>query len=345
MPTHTLAEIAKAVSGAVRGDPTLRISGVSGVEEAGPTDITWLSHERFAGRLGASRAGAVLVPEQYGATPMPAILVADPSRAIITVLERFAPPVRRPPAGVHASAIVSPSARLAPDAAVGPWVVIEAGATIGQRTVLHANVYIGADAVIGCDCELWPGVVVRERCTLGDRVTIHPNATIGADGFGYQFFDGKHNKIPQIGTVVIEDDVEIGANSAIDRAKFGATRIGRGTKIDNLVQVAHNVQIGPHCMIVAQCGIAGSARLGTGVVLGGQVGVRDHVVLHDGVQSAACACISKDIPPGTTVIGAPAVEHEQWIRERGKLRRLARIADELQGLIERVERLEAAADD
>jgi UDP-3-O-[3-hydroxymyristoyl] glucosamine N-acyltransferase len=188
-------------------------------------------------------------------------------------------------------------------------------------------------------------VVLRERCTLGDRVVVHPNTTIGADGFGYQFFDGKHNKIPQIGTVIIEDDVEIGANSTIDRAKFGATRIGRGTKIDNLVQIAHNVQIGPHCVIVAQCGIAGSARLGTGVVLGGQVGVRDHAVLHDGVQSAACACISKDVPAGTTVIGSPALEQEQWIRERGRLRRLARVADQLQGLIERVERLEAAADD
>lgn len=345
MKSHTLAEIAKWMGGAVRGDSSQRINGVSGIEEAGPTDITWIAHERYAGKLAASKAGAVLVPETYGETRMPAVLVSDPSRAIITVLNHFAPAASRPPQGVHPSATVSPSAKLSRDVAIGPYVTIGSGARIGDGCVLHANVFVGEDVALGKGCELWPGVVIREGCQLGDRITIHPNATIGADGFGYQFFDGRHNKIPQIGIVVIEDDVEIGANSTIDRAKFGATRIGRGTKIDNLVQVAHNVQIGPNCMIVAQCGIAGSARLGQGVVLGGQVGVRDHAVLHDGAQSAACACISKDVPAGTTVIGTPAQEQEQWIRERGKLRRLARLADELQGLIQRVERLEASAND
>jgi UDP-3-O-[3-hydroxymyristoyl] glucosamine N-acyltransferase len=345
MKSHTLAEIAKWVGGAVRGDPAVRITGVAGVEEAQPSDITWLSHERFASKLAASPAGAVLVPQHYGETRMPAVLVSDPARAIITVLEHFAPPAPRPAAGVHATACVSPSAKLSPQVAIGPYVVVGDGAHIGEGCVLHSHVFIGSDVTIGRSCELWPGVVIRERCKLGDRVIIHPHATIGADGFGYQFFDGKHNKIPQIGTVIVEDDVEIGAGSAIDRAKFGATRIGRGTKIDNLVQVAHNVRIGPNCMIVAQCGIAGSARLEQGVVLGGQVGVRDHVVLHEGVQSAACACISKDVPAGTTVIGAPAAEQEQWIRERGRLRRLARLADQLQGLIERVERLESSTND
>lgn len=343
MKPVTLAEIAKWVGGAVRGDASVRVSGVAGVEEATASDVTWVSHERFTPKLATSKAGAALVPEGFGATTMPAVLVPDVSKAIITVLERFAPPVPRPAVGVHPSAIVSPLAKTGRDIAIGANVTISDGATIGERCVIHPNVFIGADVTLGADCEIWPGVVIRERCTLGARVIIHPNTTIGADGFGYQFFGGRHNKIPQIGTVVIEDDVEIGANSTIDRAKFGATRIGRGTKIDNLVQVAHNVQIGPLCMIVAQCGIAGSARLGTGVVLGGQVGVKDHVVLHDGAQSAACASISKDIPAGVTVIGSPAIEHEQWVRERGKLRRLARVADQLQGLIERVERLEAAA--
>jgi UDP-3-O-[3-hydroxymyristoyl] glucosamine N-acyltransferase len=175
-------------------------------------------------------------------------------------------------------------------------------------------------------------------------VVIHPNSTIGADGFGYQFINGRHTKIPQIGTVHIEDDVEIGANSYIDRAKCGATVIGRGTKIDNLVQVAHNVRTGPDCMIVAQTGIAGSARLGRLVVLGGQVGVRDHVTLNDGAQAAACAAISKDVPAGTTVIGMPAVEHEEFVRERAKIRRLPKMAEQLADLVKRVERLEASAD-
>jgi UDP-3-O-[3-hydroxymyristoyl] glucosamine N-acyltransferase len=210
---------------------------------------------------------------------------------------------------------------------------------------LHANVYVGDETSLGASCELWPGVVVRERCTLGDRVIIHPNTTIGADGFGYQFIEGKHVKIPQIGTVTIENDVEIGANCSIDRAKFGTTRIGTGTKIDNLVQVAHNVQIGPACVIVAQCGIAGSTRLGKCVVLGGKVGVRDHVTLHDGVQSAACACISKDIPAGTTVIGQPAVPADQFAREQGKIRRLPSLFEQVEALAKRVAQLEGTADD
>jgi UDP-3-O-[3-hydroxymyristoyl] glucosamine N-acyltransferase len=286
-----------------------------------------------------------VVPETFGATPMAAILCEDPALAIATILERFAPVVPRPEPGVHPSAIVAASARLGRDVAVGPCAVIGERAQIGDRSVIHAQVFVGAEVSIGQEVELWPGVVVRERCTISDRVVIHPNTTIGADGFGYQYVDGRHAKIPQIGTVVIEEDVEIGANCAVDRAKFGATQIGRGTKIDNLVQVAHNVQIGPGCMIVAQCGIAGSARLGRGVVLGGKVGIRDHASLGDGAQAAACACISKDVPAGHKVFGSPAIEYDQYIRERGKLRRLPQMADQLKALMERIERLEAATDD
>ena len=342
--TYTLAEIAKWVGGVVRGDASTRISGVAGIEEAEPDQVTWLSHDKYAAQLRVSKAGAVVAPESCGETPMPAVLCPDPSLAIATILARFAPPVPRPPVGVHPSAAVAASVKLGRDVAIGPNVVIGDGARVGDRSVLHAGVFIGADSTLGADCELWPGVVIRERCTLGDRVIVHPNTTVGADGFGYQFVNGQHQKIPQIGTVVIEDDVEIGANCAIDRAKFGATRIGAGTKIDNLVQVAHNVRIGPSCIIVAQCGIAGSARLGRGVVLGGQVGVRDHVTLHDGMQCAACSCISQDVPAGVTVMGAPAVEREQYVREHAALRRAPRLADQLAELIKRVERLEASAD-
>jgi UDP-3-O-[3-hydroxymyristoyl] glucosamine N-acyltransferase len=342
--TFTLAEIAKWVGGAVRGDAAVKIAGVSGVSEAGPGEITWLTHEKYARGLAQSKAAAVVVPENYGATPMPAVLVRNPSVAIITILERFAPPPARPAVGVHPSAILGERVRLGQNVAIGPGAVVSAGASIGDSTVLHANVFVGQDTCVGADCEFWPGVVVRERCTIGSRVIIHPNTTIGADGFGYQFVEGRHVKIPQIGTVTIEDDVEIGANSAIDRAKFGTTRIGEGTKIDNLVQVAHNVQIGPGCLLVAQCGIAGSARLGKGVVLGGKVGVRDHVSLNDGMQSAACACISKDVPAGATVIGSPAMEQEQFLRERAKVRRLPSLFEQVEALVKRVEQLEASAD-
>lgn len=342
--SHSLAEIAKWVNGAVRGDAGVRISGVWGVEEAEAGHITWLTHEKYARKLAACRASAVLVPENYGPTPMPAVLVANPSLAIITLLERFAEPLPRPAAGVHPSAIVDDRAKLGRNVAVGPHVVIAAGATIGDDTVVHANVFVGENTSVGSGCEFWPNVVIRERCVIGNRVIIHPNTTVGADGFGYQFIEGRHVKIPQIGTVIIEDDVEIGSNSAVDRAKFGTTRIGRGTKIDNLVQVAHNVQIGAGCVLVAQCGIGGSARLGQGVVLGGKVGVRDHIVIHDGAQSAACACLSKDVAAGTTVFGSPAVEQEQWLRERAKVRRLGSLFEQVERLAKRVEQLEATAD-
>ncbi|HPZ97492.1 MAG TPA: UDP-3-O-(3-hydroxymyristoyl)glucosamine N-acyltransferase [Phycisphaerae bacterium] len=342
--TFSLAEIAKWVNGAVRGDATVKIDSVCGIAEARPGQITWLAHEKYARDLARSQASAVLVPETYGPTPMPAVLVRNPEIAIIHVLERFAPPVPRPAPGVHPRAVVDDRAQLGANVAIGPGAVVSAGATIGDNTVLHGNVFIGEDTVIGSDCEIWPGVVIRERCIIGNRDIIHPNTTVGADGFGYQYTEGRHVKIPQIGTVTIEDDVEIGANCAIDRAKFGTTRVGRGTKIDNLVQVAHNVQIGPGCLLVAQCGIAGSARLGRGVVLGGKVGVRDHIVLNDGVQSAACACISKDVPAGTTVIGMPAVEQEQWLRERGNIRRLHSLYEQVKVLTKRVEQLEATAD-
>ncbi len=342
--TFTLAEIAKWVGGAVRGDAGRRIGSICGVAEAGPDQITWLSHEKYARGLASSRAGAVVVPEDYGPTPMAAILVRQPQLAMVTILEKFAPPVPRPAPGVHPTAVVADGVKLGERVAVGPGAVIGSGVTLGAGTVLHANVYVGQDTSVGEDCEFWPCVVIRERCTIGNRVIIHPNTTIGADGFGYQYAEGRHVKIPQIGTVVIEDDVEIGANCAIDRAKFGSTRLGTGTKIDNLVQVAHNVQVGPGCVIVAQAGIAGSTRLGKGVVLGGKVGVRDHVTLNDGVQAAACCCISKDVPAGTTVIGIPAAPHEVWAREQAKIRRLPSLFEQVEALTKRVEQLESSAD-
>jgi UDP-3-O-[3-hydroxymyristoyl] glucosamine N-acyltransferase len=340
----SLAEIAKWVGGAVRGDATTRIAGVAGVKEAEPTDITWLAHDKYAAQLRTSKAGAVLVPEQYGETPMPAVLCPNPSVALITVLEHFAVPLPRPAVGIHPAAIVASSAIIGSNVAIGPHVVIGELAEVGDGCVLHAGVFIGQETILGQACELWPRVVVRERCTLGNRVVVHPNSTIGADGFGYQFIKGQHVKIPQIGTVRIEDDVEIGANSCVDRAKCGATVIGRGTKIDNLVQVAHNVQIGPDCMIVAQTGIAGSARLGRLVVVGGQGGIRDHVTLNDGAQLAACSAVSKDVPAGAIMMGTPAVEHEEFVRERARIHRLPKMAEQLADLIKRVERLEASAD-
>jgi len=340
--SFTLAELAKAVGGVVRGDATVRVRSVNGLDEAGPEDITWISHEKYASRLRFSKAGAVVVDRHYGETPMPALLCDDPSFAIARILAVFAPPAAQPPPGVHPTAVVADSAAIGRNVCIGPHAVVGERVKIGDGCVLHANVFVGDETELGPDCVLWPGVVIRERCRLGKRVVLHPNVTVGADGFGYHYRDGAHHKIPQIGTVEIGDDVEIGASSCIDRAKFGVTRIGTGTKIDNLVQIAHNVEIGPNCIIVAQCGIAGSTRLGRLVVLGGQVGVRDHVTLGDGVRAAACCCISKDFPAGTVVNGIPAVENQQYLREQAQVRRLPETAAMWKELVKRIERLESA---
>ncbi|NLX12559.1 MAG: UDP-3-O-(3-hydroxymyristoyl)glucosamine N-acyltransferase [Phycisphaerales bacterium] len=342
--SYTLAEIAKWVGGVVRGDAGRRITGVSCIAEASPTEITWLAHDKYIPELRSSRAAAVVVHERFGETPMPAILVADPELAMTGVLDHFAEPVPRPPMGVHPTACVAATASLGPRVAVGPYAVIGENVRIGEQSVIHAHVVIGEQATIGRTCELWPGVVVRERCRLGDRVIVHANTTIGADGFGYRFTGTAHAKVPQIGIVEIGDDVEIGANCCIDRAKFGSTRVGSGTKIDNLVQIAHNVRIGESCLIVAQCGIAGSTHLGRGVVLGGQVGVRDHVHLHDGVQAAACCCISKDVPARTVVNGIPAIDNRQYLREQATVRKLPQMADQIKDLIKRIEQLESTTD-
>ncbi len=342
--SFTLAELAKAVDGAVRGNATRRIEGVNSVEAAGANEIAWASDTRHAAKLDTSRAGAVVVRTGFGATPMPAILVGDPDLAIIGILRTFAPPAAHPEPGVHPTAVVSPSAALGENVAVGPNAVIGERAIVGDRTVCHAGVVIGPDTTVGSDCVFWPGVVIRERCRLGNHVVCHLNVSIGGDGFGYHFAEGRHTKIPQIGTVVIEDHVEIGAGSCVDRAKFGETRIGEGTKIDNLVQIGHNVQAGPHCVIVAQTGIAGSARVGAYTVLGGGVGVRDHVVIGERVQAAAFSGISKDVPAGSIINGVPAIDHRQYLREQAHVRRLAEYVSQIKELTRRVEQLEAAAD-
>jgi UDP-3-O-[3-hydroxymyristoyl] glucosamine N-acyltransferase len=339
----TLAELAKAANGTVRGPATLRIGGVNTVGEAREDEITWVSDERFAKALQTSKAGAVVVSAGYGATPMPAVLCEDPQLGFLRILNVFAPPVPRPPVGVDPTARVAESAAVAEGTAIGPGVQISERARIGRNCVLHANVFVGADTTIGDDGEFWPGVVIRECCTVGDRVIIHSNAVIGTDGFGYHFTQGSHRKIPQIGTVRIEDDVEIGANSCVDRAKFGATVVGRGTKIDNLVMVAHNVRIGSHCILAGQVGLSGSVTLGDYVMLGGQVGIADHIVVGDRVRVAAQSGLIRNVSSDQVIGGTPAVEHREWLREHAQRHRQGELNTAIRQLVKRIERLEAAA--
>ncbi|MBI4717835.1 MAG: UDP-3-O-(3-hydroxymyristoyl)glucosamine N-acyltransferase [Planctomycetes bacterium] len=338
----TPRQIAEAVAGTLRGPESGTITGVADVVEAGPQHATFVTQPRYVEKLKTSRAGLVLVPADFGATPMPAILCQRIDRAVAQLLGLFATPVATVPPGVHAQAIVASSAVLGPEAAIGPFVTIQEHARVGARSALHAGVFVGRDSVLGDDCVLWPNVVVRDGCTLGNRVVIHSNSVIGADGFGYYFEGGRHHKVPHVGGVVIEDDVEIGACCCVDRAKFGHTVVGRGTKIDNFVQIGHNCRIGAHCVMVAQAGTAGSSRVGDYSVLAARAGILDNVVVGDRATVAAIAVVARDVPAGATVSGFPAQDHRAELRERAALRRLPELVDQVRKLMAQVERLEAA---
>lgn len=344
-PSITAAELARRLGGKLQGDDAKVILCVATLEEAGPDALAWVGSPEFLPKVAESKAGVILVPEGCSLpVDRTVICVADPDAALCDVLEYLAPPTDDIPPGVHPQATVSSDA-VVEGAAVAAHVSIGSHAVIGPGTQLHPGVYVGNHAIIGCDCVLWPNVVVRERVTIGDRVIIHPNATIGADGFSYLQRGGKHRKIPQIGTVVIEDDVEIGANSTIDRARSGETRIGRGTKIDNLVQIGHNVDVGQDCIIIAQVAIGGSASLGHHVVLSGQVGILDHRHLGNGVQIAVKSMVLRNVPDGQVWRGIPAIENRLFLRQQASLRKLPDMVHRLRQLERRVQRLDEDAND
>jgi len=340
---YTLRDLAERVGGTVRGDDSVSVCGVADLTLAEAGQVSWVTNPKYAAKLAESRAVAVLVPADFGETPMPAILCERVDRSVARLFKAFAPETCCPASGRHPSAVIDESAIVAPDAAIGPHVVIEAGASVGAGSALHAGVYVGRDAHIGEHCQLWPNVVVRERCTIGDRVEIHPNAVLGADGFGFYFDEGRHHKVPHIGGVKVEDDVEIGAGTCIDRAKVGFTRIGCGTKIDNLVHLAHNVQIGEHCMILAGVLVGGSTRIGNRAIIGGQVGIVDNITIGDGARCASgMTYVINDVPAGKTVSGIPAHDHREELRRVASSRKLPAMAETLKDLVTRVKRLEAS---
>ena len=334
----TLCEIADLVSGRI--DPTheaVEIHGPASLVEAGPGDIAFFGSPKYLAALRATQASAVLVPNDFAESVPPAcIRVENPAAAFALVLARFAPePVAFPP-GIHPGAIIDPSVKLDPSIHVGAGAVIEAGARIGARSVIGAQSYIGHHAALGEDCFLHPRVTIRERCKIGCRVQFQSGAVIGADGFGYELRDGRHVKIPQTGIVQIDDDVEIGANTTIDRARFGRTWIQQGTKIDNLVQIAHNVRIGAHSIICSQAGISGSTRIGSYVTLAGQAGIVGHIEIGDRAIVAAQTGLSRNLKPGEIVCGSPARELQTWKEQAAMVNRLGKLYD-------RVKKLEEAA--
>jgi UDP-3-O-[3-hydroxymyristoyl] glucosamine N-acyltransferase len=317
-----LGDLARALGATLEGGPEdLEITGVASIEDATPATLTFLADKRHEARLATTTAGAILLAHDAPGAPRPVLRVAHPYLAFVDAMELFHP-VERPAPGVHPTAVVAPDAVIGPGATIAPYVVVEAGVRIGRDAVLHPRVTIQRAARIGDGFVAHAGAVVRERVEIGDRVTLHAGAVVGSDGFGFVPRPSGHRKIPQLGTVVLEDDVEIGANSTVDRATLGATRIGRGSKIDNLVMIGHGCQIGPGCLLAAQVGLAGGTRLGAGVMLGGQVGASGHLTIGDGAQVAAQSGVHRDIPATSIYGGYPAVEIHQWRRMMSSLQRL-----------------------
>lgn len=318
----------------LRGDGEVEIVGVAALAEATPGTLTFLADRRLAGALAETQASAVVLPPEAPDGPLPSLRASDPYLTFVGAVELFHAPVRPVP-GVHPSAVIARSADIGPRAAIGPHVVIGERVTVGADAVLHARVTLYDGVWIGGRFTAHAGVVVREGVRIGDGVTLHAGAVIGSDGFGYLPLPAGNRKIPQVGTVVLEDDVEIGANATIDRAALGSTVVGRGTKIDNLVMVAHGCRIGPDCLVAAQVGLSGGTVVGARVMLGGQVGSAGHLTIGDRARIGAQAGVHRDVPAGEVYSGYPAVEIRLWRRVNAALTRLP-------GLVRRMRRVERA---
>jgi UDP-3-O-[3-hydroxymyristoyl] glucosamine N-acyltransferase len=333
----TVQQLADLVQGRIEGDAQAAIHAARTLQEAGPEDVSFVESDRHLKYLKECRARAIVLPAALagrpedlglgGASPPALIIVRDALAAFSVIAQHLHGQVAEPPSGIDPRAAIHPDAQIGADASVHPFAVISAGSVIGARCRIHSGVVIGKNCHLGDDVILYPHVVLYDGVIVGNRVTIHASTVIGADGFGYRFQDGKHIKVPQLGHVEISDDVEIGASTTIDRGTFQATRIGTGTKIDNLVMIAHNCQIGRHNLFVSQVGVAGSSITGDYVVLAGQVGVADHVHIHDRAVVGARAGLFRDVPPGERMLGVPARperEEKRILLSRDKLPELCR---------------------
>jgi len=338
----TLKEIAGIVGGQVHGDEDTVISGISGIKEAEEGDITFLANPKYLSFVQTTRASAIITGPDVEITAKPTIRTDNPSLAFTKLISWLSAGQIIPhPKGIHPTVIIAKTARIGKEVAIGPYAVIEEGVFVGDKTVIYAGCYIGPKTKIGRDCLIYPNVSIRENTEIGERVIIHCSSTIGSDGFGYLTIEGIQQKIPQLGIVVIEDDVEIGANVAIDRARFDKTVIGKGTKIDNLVHIAHNVIIGKNCLIVAQVGISGSTTLGNNVVLAGQVGIVGHVTIGDNSIVMAQSGVSKSVPADTMMWGYPAKPADEAKRVNACVQALPRMHKALMELKKKVEELES----
>ena len=345
MATWTTGELAARLGAVLEGDPARVLTGVADLRAAGAGQVSFAGNPKYLPAVAASRAEAVIVPQAAViADPKPALLrVASADAAFAAACALFAPPPVVVPRGIHPQALVSPEAKIGPNVAVGAFAVVEVGAEIGDGTTLYPQTYVGHGVKLGRDCLLYPFASVRERCVLGDRVILHNGAVVGSDGFGYTVdAQGVRTKIPQTGIAVLEDDVEIGANTTIDRARFGETRVGRGTKVDNLVQIAHNCIIGEHTVLCAQSGMAGTTTVGKHVICAGQAGLAGHLAIGDGAVVGAQAGVTKDLPGGQMYLGAPAVPRLEFGKSLAHVAGIPKLKEQLKTLEARLAALERA---
>lgn len=340
-----MREIAEIVGGEVVGDKNIVITGVSGIEEAEAGEITFIANPRYSPLLNKTRASAVIASRDITAAPCALIRAENPSLAFAKIVSLIVPDQAARIKGIHPSAILGKSVSLGKNVSIGAYAVIEDDVKIGDNSVIYPGTFIGHHSEIGSDALIYPNVSIRERVTIGKRVIIHSGTVIGSDGFGFVGINGKYQKIPQVGTVEVGDDVEIGANVTIDRARFDKTIIGSGTKIDNLVQIAHNVVVGENSIIVAQAGISGSTTIGKGVTIAGQAGLVGHIKIGDGAVLAAQAGITKSVPPNTMVSGYPARPHEQAKKVNACVQNLPKLYETIAELKKKVAELEAKLKD
>lgn len=338
----TLREIAGLIDGEIVGNGDVLIKGACGIKEAVDGDITFLAHSKYLPQLKESRASAVIVSRDVEFREKPVIRTPNPALAFLKVMDIWRPRLRHEP-GVHPKAVVSPSARVAATASIGPGAVVEDGCEIGEGAVIQANVFVGRNTRIGRDALVYPNVVIREASRIDDRVILHCGAVIGSDGYGYETLEGRHVKIPQIGNVWIQEDVEIGANSCVDRGRFGSTVVKKGTKVDNLVQIAHNVVIGENCLIVSQVGIAGSVEIGDGVTLAGQVGIAGHLKVGPHSVIGAQSGVFTSVPDHSVLLGSPPLPIRQQMEMIVMMQRLPELFRDLKELKKKFEERQSGA--
>lgn len=329
----TAGELAKELGAELAGDARLILNGIAPIEDAHEGQLTFLSNKKYFKHLDTTGASAIIVPPEISEAKQTLLIHPQPYYAFARAVMLFHPEPNIYPAGIHDRAVIGENVKVDPTAHIGPNAVLENDVMVGANSRVLAGAFVGRESKIGKNCIIYPNVTIREKTEIGDNVIIHSGTTIGSDGFGYAQADGKHLKIPQIGRVVIEDDVEIGANCAIDRAALGVTLIGKGTKVDNLVQIAHNVKMGENCIIISQVGISGSTELGNGVILAGQAGIIGHLKLGDNVIVAAQSGVKDDLEAGKKYLGSPA-------REMMSQKRIEAIIHKLPEYVKRLREIE-----